>query len=57
MKYLEEKMLNDNDKIWLQKVVKGTNLKNAEGNQLVKSILVSFVLKSDKEELSEEINE
>ena len=35
----ENRIIDENEKDWFAKVVKGTKLKNAEANQLVKSIL------------------
>ena len=46
----ENRIIDENEKEWFAKVVKGSKLKNAEANQLVKSILQAMFIQTDEEQ-------
>ena len=54
---LQNKMVEECEKEWLSFVVKGTTLKKADANQLVKSLLSALSLHNSKSDKSEEMND
>ena len=46
----ENRIIEENEKEWFAKVVKGSQLKKAEANQLVKSILQAMFIQTDEEQ-------
>ena len=47
--YFNSKILNNEEKDWFRKMVRGINLKKAEANQLVRSIVSAMVIITDEE--------